>query len=477
MSSNDAALDAFNHAVSDWSNQFAPELRRVAYVIGSRMGWDHNEFKISWKSLQRHYEKAHGETISPNTLKKHARTWAGASGLTIISARRKSVAARPRGYADKNGQQRGGARQHGHDSTAFRVDFGVVVKSRSIYTGEQGRPVTEYYTEPWRFGQTAPINDASQVEYGGSTISDPSMTPHSPLNDPSMTPYSSWDSSESSSATFSSSGRAIARDDDVIGSPSGDQLQAETQGPDAALSGPQYGVAVCRLMNEHLDDRLVPRMLPATARDLLQRLWPRPEDIPAAEIGYGHMEDTWFYSDGSRCSSEAAVLANALKSADEDTVRFWVGRGAQRLAEMEAAERAEREQQEAETQAAAERERVTDGIKAFRARFDAIDRAFSYDMHVGAWRREHVADETILDRLPRLLERETQKAAQEAAEQALRDTHAALMDAYAARFFDGNRRAARADMQDAGIRRDAGQLEHMRSRLAATSAPAACSTR
>jgi hypothetical protein len=73
-------LPSFNAAVSHWSNQFAPELRRVAYVIGSRMGWDHNEFKISWKSLQHHYEMAHGETIALGTIKKHARNWTDSGG-------------------------------------------------------------------------------------------------------------------------------------------------------------------------------------------------------------------------------------------------------------------------------------------------------------------------------------------------------------------------------------------------------------
>ena len=363
------SLDTFNRAVSHWSNQFAPELRRVAYVIGSRMGWDHNEFQIAWSSIQRHYEKAHGESISLNTLKKHARNWADAGGLKIIAGCRENVPARPAGYADKNAQQRGGKRQNGDASTTFGVDFSIVVKSRRAYTGERGRPVTEYYTEPWTFGQTAPAREESQTEHRESTITDPSLTPHSPLIDPSLTPYSSFDFSENSSSDSSSSGRADARDDDG-GQEDPSKAKSKSNPPRSRISS-DYRAAVCRALNEHLDDDLDPRLLPSATVDLLFRLWPDAQDVPAAEIGYGHLEESWRYSDDATYRSEAAVLANALKSADEAMVRSWVERGAQRLAEMDDADRAEREaeaerqrQAEEEAERRAEADRKREAVKA-----------------------------------------------------------------------------------------------------------------
>jgi hypothetical protein len=95
--------------------------------------------------------------------------------MKIVARYRESAPSRPKSYRDKNGQQKGGGRQNGDDSTTFAVDFGVVVKARRIYTGERGRPTTEYYTEPWGFGQTAPSMDESLAGHEESTIPDPSM--------------------------------------------------------------------------------------------------------------------------------------------------------------------------------------------------------------------------------------------------------------------------------------------------------------
>ena len=131
--------------------------------------------------------------------------------------------------------------------------------------------------------------------------------------------------------------------------------------PSRTRASSDYRAAVCRALNEHLDDPLDPRLLPSAAVDLLFRLWPDAQDVPAAEIGYGYLENAAYadFIDGSdRVRSEAAVLANALKSADEATVRSWAERGAQRLAEMDEADRAERERDAEEAAEEARRQEV-----------------------------------------------------------------------------------------------------------------------
>jgi hypothetical protein len=122
----------------------------------------------------------------------------------------------------------------------------------------------------------------------------------------------------------------------------------------ATVSGASgYGAAVCRALGEYLDQPLDPSLLPASARDLLCRLWPDSQDVPAAEIGYGHLDDSWYHlgDGGPRYGNEAAVLAARLKTATEDVVLSWVERGAQRLAELDAAEAAKREEAERQRQA------------------------------------------------------------------------------------------------------------------------------
>jgi hypothetical protein len=214
-------LSDFNHAVSDWSNQFAPELRKVAYVIGSRMGWNHNEFQIAWSSLQRHYQKAHGETVSEGTLKKYARLWADHGGLKIVANYRetngpqlKKDKPNKRGKDGKHVGTRGGSRMNTDASNTFAVDFNTVVKARRVPTGHRGRPVTEYYTKPWEFGS---------VPAGQNCL-----TPQLPLNSPSVTPYSSLDSSENYSS-YSPPGGAR----ELLSSP----IQSQTPSVAGAPSG------------------------------------------------------------------------------------------------------------------------------------------------------------------------------------------------------------------------------------------------
>lgn len=131
------------------------------------------------------------------------------------------------------------------------------------------------------------------------------------------------------------------------------QAPRTPQEPGKGLSLSDYGAAVCRALGEHLADPMDPSLFPAAARDLLARLWPDPQDVPAREIAYGHLEDGWQRPGGvvsAKVGNEAAVLANRLRHADEALVRSWVERGAQRLDEIAA----EQQEREAEAQRAAE---------------------------------------------------------------------------------------------------------------------------
>jgi hypothetical protein len=181
-------LAEFNRAVSDWSHEMPPELQRVARIIGNRMGWDHNEFTISWSSVQRHYEAAFKESISLPTLKKYARLWADQGGLKIVPTYRATNGrqlqkANPdrRGEDGKHVGTRGGYRMN-TDSNRFVVDFDIVVKSRRVFTGERGRPVTEYWTEPWTFGPASSYVEESQ----DSTEGDVSFAGQLPVSSPSV---------------------------------------------------------------------------------------------------------------------------------------------------------------------------------------------------------------------------------------------------------------------------------------------------
>jgi hypothetical protein len=174
-------LAAFNKAVSHWSNQFAPELRKTSYTVGSRMGWDHEAFQISLSSLQRHYAKDHGETISKPTLIKHLQIWADQGGLKVTE-----------GYYLDNGPQlqkddpnrlgkdgkrvgaRGGKRYSTAASNVYTVDFSQIVKSRNVMTGQKGKPAKEYWVEPWNFGDVAPTKSDINVNHQ-LTINCPSV--------------------------------------------------------------------------------------------------------------------------------------------------------------------------------------------------------------------------------------------------------------------------------------------------------------
>lgn len=204
-----------------------------------------------------------------------------------------------------------------------------------------------------------------------------------------------------------------------------------------------YTVAMCQRLNEHLDNPLDPGVLPSSARDLLQRMFPDPEDIPAREIGYGHLEDSWFNGPVPRCNNEAAVLASRLATADETQVRSWVERGAQRLAEMEQAELEHQDQetqpdsetepeqparpkigwraaglvaerqaeQEAKRAQRAEELRLEQEIEAFWPQFEAVgvDRQW-FDDTIRSWRKHgHRTDAQILKHMPTWLARETDR--------------------------------------------------------------------
>ena len=202
MSANDA-LNAFNHAVSDWSGQFAPELQRVTRIIGNRVGWDHNEFTISWSSLQRHYRAAYGETISLPTLKKYARLWADQGGLKIIPRFHETNGPQLNkhnpGRLGKDGKRvgtRGGRRFATDASNTFVVYFDTVVKGRKIRSGVRGRRAAEYWTEPWTFGQagiTLPLSSPSVAGQLPCTTFNSVNTPVSTTCNPRGNPSSNME--------------------------------------------------------------------------------------------------------------------------------------------------------------------------------------------------------------------------------------------------------------------------------------------
>jgi hypothetical protein len=205
----------------------------------------------------------------------------------------------------------------------------------------------------------------------------------------------------------SSAAPGCARDDEASSFPSGEdrggQAPHTPRNPGRKLSLSEYGAAVCRMLNEHLDHPLDPWLFPAAARDLLQRLWPDPQDVPVREIGYGHLEDGWYNASGPKWDSEAAVLASRLRTADEALVRSWVERGAQRLAEMDAADAADRER---EAQAAATRETIN-GLRAQLIGTGVLDA--DVDRHLTAvW--NHLASDALIGKLEDWLERQHAKA-------------------------------------------------------------------
>lgn len=208
-------LDRFNRAVSHWSNQFSPDLRDVAFTVGSRMGPGHSEFMISWGRLLFHHDKL-CPPVSKSTLRKRCRIWSDTGGLKMRQDWRETSAGRidkeDPDRLDKSGKRRVGARggaRANSETYTFAVDFSVVVKSRRVFTGRQGRPVTEYYTEPWEFGTMAPEHDESRADRRERTIATPAIDGLLTGNTPAIDPYSSltfFDTSLSTSSTTNDSG-------------------------------------------------------------------------------------------------------------------------------------------------------------------------------------------------------------------------------------------------------------------------------
>jgi hypothetical protein len=96
------------------------------------------------------------------------------------------------------------------------------------------------------------------------------------------------------------------------------------------------------------------------AMRLLQRMYPQPQDVPAREIAYGYLTKAAcrdFVDGGDRVGSEAAILASSLAGATEMTIQTWVRVGAERLAERDAEDRAQR---------ARENQIIRDRIARFR---------------------------------------------------------------------------------------------------------------
>ena len=209
--------------------------------------------------------------------------------------------------------------------------------------------------------------------------------------------------------SYSSSEPGCARDDERDAASQESQSQSQNQAAGSALNPSEYGAAVCRALNEHLDQPLDPSLLPAAARNLLARLWPDPQDVPAAEIGYGHLEDGWYRPDAPY-RSEAAVLARRLATADEALVRSWVERGAQRLAEIAADAAAEQEAAKVEAEAERREARAAAEIESFRARFAAIGEEFRFKSDMTAWRKRGMNAVTILPKATALLEKYEREA-------------------------------------------------------------------